>query len=213
MFSKVYFTKFSTEARLLLLCTSVANSTSIVMATVQKDITKKPRLVLTEHPKQELEHWKQSLGRHLPVVDCTVLCTSPRGTAGVMLLCVIQRAKAVLLSCFIMYFSLELSKEYEPHIPMHESLDSAAATQIMETLVSYQKVGRKFLYCLPLLLKTSHGYWWAGDLQKEGLPVSHDWAHQTQHHSIWAALPAKGNVVNLSEQLILAKFVRACQES
>lgn len=53
----MYFAKFGTEARLLLLLrASVANSTSVVMATVQKGSTKKPRLVLTEHPKQELEH-------------------------------------------------------------------------------------------------------------------------------------------------------------
>lgn len=105
----MYFAKFSAEARLLPLCVSVANSTSIVMATVQKDSTKKTRLVLTEHPKQELQHWKQSLGRHLPVADCTVLRTSPRGTAGVMLLCVVQRVKGVVAVMFhnVLFFRTE----------------------------------------------------------------------------------------------------------
>lgn len=34
---------------------------------------------------------------------------------------------------------------------MQESLDSGASTQIMETSVSYENVGRKFLYCLLFL--------------------------------------------------------------
>lgn len=70
---------------------------------------RQPRLVLAEHPKQELEHWKQSLGRHLPVADCTVLCTSPRGTAGVMLLCVVQRLKGVVAVMFhnVLFFRTE----------------------------------------------------------------------------------------------------------
>lgn len=106
----MYFAKFGTEARLLLLLrVSVANSTSVVMATVQKGSTKKPRLVLTEHPKQELEHWQQSLGGHLLVVDCTVLCISPRGTARAMLLCVVQRVKGVVAVMFhnVLFFRTE----------------------------------------------------------------------------------------------------------
>lgn len=104
----MYFAKFGTEARLLL-CVSVANSTSIVLATVQKGSTKKPRLVLTEHPKQELEHWQQSLGGHMLVVDCNVLCRSPRGTARAMLLCVVQRVKGAVAVMFhnVFFFRTE----------------------------------------------------------------------------------------------------------
>lgn len=159
MFPEAYFTKFSAGAKLLLLCVSVANSTSIIMVTAQRDSTKKPRLVLAEHPKQELEHWKQSLGRHLPVADCTVLCTSPRGTAGVMLLCVVQRLKGVVAVMFHNVF----------------------------------------------FFRTEQGVW-----------TTRNYARVFGHWCCHTALPAKGNVVNIlqtTEQLILAKFVRACQES
>lgn len=63
---------------------------------------------------------------------------------GAAALCGPERYRQeLLLSCFIMYFSLELRKEYKPH--MQESLGSGAATQIMETLVSYQNIGRKLV--------------------------------------------------------------------
>lgn len=114
--------------------------------------------VLTEHPNQELESWKESLGRHLPVVDCTVLCTSPWGL-GWCCSVWFRELKELLLSCFIMYFSLEVSKEYKPHITLQESLDSGDATQIMETLVSYQNVGRRFLYCLTFLEASKNKLW------------------------------------------------------
>lgn len=178
------------------------------MATV-----KKPRLVLTEHPKQELEHWKQSLGRHLPVVDCTVLCTSPRGTAGVLLLCVVQRDTGVVAVMFhnVLFFRTEQG-EWATHNYAGVFGQWCCHTDHGNFSV-LSKYWQKIACHFQKLLKISRGYWWVGDLQKQELLVSHNWAQQTPHHDICSALSAKGNMVNLSGQLILAKFVRACQES
>lgn len=159
MFLEVYFAKFSAEARLLLPCVSAANSTSIVMATV-----KKLRLVLTEHPNQELEHWKESLGRHLPVADCTVLCTSPWGTAGVLLLCVVQRDTGVVAVMFhnVLFFRTEEGVQATQAGVFGQWCCHTDHGNFSVLSKYWQKIGCYF----QKLLKISRGSWWVGDLQK-----------------------------------------------